>query len=68
VLSSLCGRRLRMKAPAAAAAPSAFERFLQLAGDFVGRGIHRALHDYQVRQQSGSGEGQGRAGRVIIGC
>src|SRR5215469_759231 len=24
---------------------SAFERFLQLAGEFVGRGLHRALHD-----------------------
>ncbi len=35
-----------MKTPAAAAASSAFERFLQLAGDLVGRGIHRALHDF----------------------
>jgi len=38
-------RPLRMKTPATAAAPSAFKRFLQLAADFVGRGVHRALRD-----------------------
>jgi hypothetical protein len=27
------------------AAKSAFQRFLQLAGDFAGRGLHRTLHD-----------------------
>jgi len=27
------------------AAASALERFLQFAGDLVGRGLHRALHD-----------------------
>ena len=31
---------------ATAAARSAFEGFLQLAADFVGRGVHRALHDF----------------------
>ncbi len=35
-----------MRTPATAAARLAFERFLQLAGDFVGRGLHRALHDF----------------------
>ena len=35
-----------MKTPATAAARSAFERFLQLAGESVGRGLHRALHDF----------------------
>ena len=28
------------------AAKSAFQRFLQLAGDFAGRGLHRTLHDF----------------------
>jgi hypothetical protein len=35
-----------MKPPWTAAARSALERFLQLAGDFVGRGLHGALHDF----------------------
>ncbi len=39
-------RPLRMKTPATAAAPSAFKRFLQLAADFVGGGVHRALRDF----------------------
>jgi len=34
------------KTPATAAAQSAFERFLQLPRDFVGRGLNRALHDF----------------------
>jgi hypothetical protein len=33
-----------MNPPPAATARSALERFLQLAGDFVGRSLHRALH------------------------
>ena len=35
-----------LKPPWTAAARSALERFLQLAGDFVGRGLHGALHDF----------------------
>jgi hypothetical protein len=38
-------RAITPKPPWTAAAASALERFLQLAGDFVGRGLHRALHD-----------------------
>ena len=36
----------RIRPPSTAAAASAIERFLQLAGDFVGRGLHGALRDF----------------------
>jgi hypothetical protein len=46
VLSHLCQEGSpRIRPPSTAAAASARERFLQLAGDFVGRGLHVALHD-----------------------
>src|SRR5690242_19983544 len=36
----------RIRPPSTAPAASPLERFLQLAGDFVGRGLHGAIHDF----------------------
>jgi hypothetical protein len=52
--------------PSAAAGSSALKRFLKLAGDFVGRGLHCVLHDGGADDAAALAEAAGPDGIHVI--